>query len=1309
MNQLSLGITIALRDAFSANARAISRSFRTLDYAAFSAARSIRQSINGLELGFADVARTIAGAAALAGAIAWPIREAMDFSRALSEIETIAEHATMSMDKFRKTVMQHALAYPTDLITHTRAVYEAVSTGFLNTVDATHVAEEAIKTAVTTLTDSETALNGIVGLLNSYNLSAEYAGTVSDMLFQTIRYGKVRMRELAHNLGMVSAAAATSGLAMEELLGTYAGMTLGGLSPEQSAQYLRQLILSIVKPTKQALDVAQQYGIELSRSGMLAAGGFFPMIVDMARRTGALVRDETGEWVMGDPEQFFRLLSGRQAAAGASVLLQKRGLIAQIINDMNPELDRVYDKYGIEYTNREYAHMIRAKELDYQLDRLLTGLDIFATSVGGTTNKALAPLTKAMADWVTFNSMLLQQFPILTKLIAAFTASLAAATAAFGLVKLKEIFGTSEFKGLMQWLNTQRIPILGQLMPMNKAIMTLTGSFMLLVGASSLVHRAYERNLFGMQGRIQRFILVSRAVSTALRNMTGEWGEIPEKLARQLRQAGAWDSFVYWFKIMGRVRDFIHGFSGGLRSFFDGIQDAIIDVGLHLGKFASYFSGPMGRRIQEFFLNLRLDDTSPKYWLQLGVIVGKLVGVLGTVALSMKLFNSMVIMTKGSAWLMTRPFVFLKNLVVGPLLKGFRQLRTFMIATRLWLGMQRTLAFGGTLPQMKKGSWWQTARLQAWGMTNPRYRRLTWGGYSMLGGPQVTGWVPTLVGRTRGHILPVWNRSREIQARNQQRLINASLQLPLLYGYGAGRMRRFGARMTSVMGRALDFASDPMSHLMPLHQWFFGRYRGVRYDPETGKFIRRSKSGKRWKVVNPRDAGWLNRARYLPLDPINWAGIWDRTGGRAGRWMSQMYASGRAAAAQGVRGVATMVATGAAAMGTKAMTGLRTGAMRAVGAFKTLGLAIRGALAFLLTNPIGLAVMAGVVAITLLIKHWDKVRTALVKGWLNVRKAMARVFQWMFRRFPFLEKAWNSIKEHATSAWKTIAEAFTTYVKPVLDKFKGFLVWVGKTFFGIGEAAEAIQAPDWLPILPGMDKNAVAVLREDRNRGLQWLEENLRYRETLKDDPKFREFWDEAVGRVADIAVQLKRNYNEFVYAPNAAIQHVLQEELRRRGIKDVTIKLEEVGANSTSMMPEPYLDEWDESMQALGEAALGAADGLRSLNRTLDGHRFRTWEFPENVSNPFKEDADRFLYLLAQSRTHELRTAQLGADLLSESVDQLHKDFAAMKEEISALASRPVHVTMRLKDKVFGEAAVNANEESRRTQRERYAIQRVR
>lgn len=702
MNQLNLGITIALRDAFSFRAKAIEHSFRSLDNTAFRAARGIQRSIGNIDLGFSNVARTLAGGAALLSTLIFPTRAATEFHKALSEVGTIADSTSFSLEKLRDTVLDQSLRLPTkSLVDQTQAVYEAVSAGFLSTADASYLAEEATKTAVTTMATTQTTLKGLVGLMNSYNMKASEGGRVSDLMFQTVRFGVVRMEELAHTIGMVSAAAAASGDDIENMMAMYATLTLGGLSPEQSAQYQRQLTLGIVSPTKSAMQQAKKYGIELSSELIRQKGSVADALLFMAHKTGALNEDGS----LGRPEEFFKLLSGRQAKAGASVLLNKAAWFKEIQRGMLKDV--AVDEFGIAMTNREFALAQRAKDFSYTLGVLRSQFGAFMAIMGRAMTEVLAPIARVVSAILDPIIRFAKAYPMVAKLVTGTIFAWGAALVWWGVIQMAAIRKSWAFLRIVAGFRRAHVTLMGMRVPLNMLAGTLAGTVTMWILGASLIHRAWKQNFGGLADKVRNFVLIFRALTQSFRSQVGVWGQMDGNLARQLLANGLNQRFLDWFQWLTRLKYGFKGLFEGIGHFVSQAENAVLSFGRAIGRGLSFFSGPLGRGVTSFFESIRRNGTTTntiRQWREIGHRVGHLVGFFGSLYLLTKLWRSAVISVKVAAWMLTTPFKSVFNVV-----------RMLVLAIAGIPAKLRALKgfFSGMWSQ--SGAWWANRRGQMFG------------------------------------------------------------------------------------------------------------------------------------------------------------------------------------------------------------------------------------------------------------------------------------------------------------------------------------------------------------------------------------------------------------------------------------------------------------------------------------------------------------------------------------------------------------------------------------------------------------------
>ena len=119
------------------------------------------------------------------------------------------------------------------------------------------VLEVSAKAAKAGLTTTGIAADALTTLINAFGAEAESAEYFADLLFTTVKLGKTTMSELAPAIGGVATIAAQAGLSMEEVSGALAIMTRRGISTDRAVTFLRATMVSMLKPTEEAAEVAE--------------------------------------------------------------------------------------------------------------------------------------------------------------------------------------------------------------------------------------------------------------------------------------------------------------------------------------------------------------------------------------------------------------------------------------------------------------------------------------------------------------------------------------------------------------------------------------------------------------------------------------------------------------------------------------------------------------------------------------------------------------------------------------------------------------------------------------------------------------------------------------------------------------------------------------------------------------------------------------------------------------------------------------------------------------------------------------------
>jgi TP901 family phage tail tape measure protein len=169
----------------------------------------------------------------------------------------------------------------------------------------------AAKAAVAGVTDVFTAVDALTTVINAYGMAAEDATAVSDIMFQTVKRGKLTFGELASALGTVVPTAAQLGIRFEEIAAGMATLTRQGINVNTVTMQLRQVMMSVLKPTTEAKVLAKDLGIEFTATA-LKAKGLSNFLAEITEKTKGNVT------IMGEFFSNIRALSAVFGLAGKS-------------------------------------------------------------------------------------------------------------------------------------------------------------------------------------------------------------------------------------------------------------------------------------------------------------------------------------------------------------------------------------------------------------------------------------------------------------------------------------------------------------------------------------------------------------------------------------------------------------------------------------------------------------------------------------------------------------------------------------------------------------------------------------------------------------------------------------------------------------------------------------------------------------------------------------------------------------------------------------------------------------------------------
>ena len=222
--------------------------------------------------------------AAGAAVVAFSVKSAADFDSAFRQISTIIDASAEDLNGFKNAILDYASTSTQPLDQITNALGAAIGSG-VDWSESLSLISTAEKLAVATRSDLDSTTKVLVSTLNSYGMSIEEAGSVSDLFFSIIDDGDISMADLANSFAKVAPIAKISGVSLQEVGAAIATLTASGIKPAESIEYLRGAISNIISPTNQARDLAAELGIEFNAAG-LKANGLSGLLQQVADKTG---------------------------------------------------------------------------------------------------------------------------------------------------------------------------------------------------------------------------------------------------------------------------------------------------------------------------------------------------------------------------------------------------------------------------------------------------------------------------------------------------------------------------------------------------------------------------------------------------------------------------------------------------------------------------------------------------------------------------------------------------------------------------------------------------------------------------------------------------------------------------------------------------------------------------------------------------------------------------------------------------------------------------------------------------------------
>ena len=266
----------------------------------------------------ADVAK--AASIALAGVAVAGVREAAQFETSFAKIQGLVGVTADEIGVLEEAAKRLGPQFGKSGIEAADALFFITSAG-LRGAEATEVLEASLKGAAIGLGETKTIADLATSAMNAFGAENLSGTKAVDVLAEAVRLGKAEPAEFADALGMVLPIASEMGISFDQVAGSVAAMSKTGSDARVATTQLRQVMATILSPTKGANDALESMG--LSAQGLrdqIKEEGLLSTLATLKDRFGD--NEEAASSVFGNIRALMGVLDlmGKNAEDNANIM-----------------------------------------------------------------------------------------------------------------------------------------------------------------------------------------------------------------------------------------------------------------------------------------------------------------------------------------------------------------------------------------------------------------------------------------------------------------------------------------------------------------------------------------------------------------------------------------------------------------------------------------------------------------------------------------------------------------------------------------------------------------------------------------------------------------------------------------------------------------------------------------------------------------------------------------------------------------------------------------------------------------------------
>ena len=251
------------------------------------------------------------------------------------------------------------------------ALFFVTSAG-LRGAEALDVLEVSAKASAAGLAETKVVADLVTSAVNAYGIQNLSAAKATDILVASVREGKAEASELTASLGQVLPVASEMGVSFDQVGAAVAAMTRTGTNAATASTELRQILMGLLKPSKQAADALNSMGTsskalreQIKEKGLLSA-----------LTTIRSLTNQYGEDIMAQVFPNIRALAG----------------VLDLMGENASENANIFEALGKTTNETAYAFEKASETAAFKLDQTMVQLQVTMLGFYDTLKNAIIPI-----------------------------------------------------------------------------------------------------------------------------------------------------------------------------------------------------------------------------------------------------------------------------------------------------------------------------------------------------------------------------------------------------------------------------------------------------------------------------------------------------------------------------------------------------------------------------------------------------------------------------------------------------------------------------------------------------------------------------------------------------------------------------------------------------------------------------------------------------------------------------------------------------------------------------------------------------